>query len=278
MSDVQVYEDCLRKFGETCGQLGDRVESILLYGSIARGEVRPGRSDVLDAVVVLYDEALQDERQFYDSLEVLIAACEDVLATNLPFHPFHYFSKTESRRAYWAHFLPVWRSDRHSRVLAGNDIRPYIRSVDSDRQFTRATFFSCRRSIQRMSEFLTGEPLTQDASRLALHAVGWFLKAVPKYACLVCGIEEEYPETLTSLAALFPDLEACRFEALKAQLQEETADLEPAEVLLMVRNVLGLYEELHDSVVAWLRMNGEWDRLRGNSTPVTVDQTRSANP
>src|SRR5438477_12993298 len=94
---VQDYDLAVQEFLADMARLGEDVASVLLYGSIARGDVVAGESDLMDAHVFLQSEVFQEKARFLQCLEVMVISCQRLSQTGLPFHPYHYFSLDEAR-------------------------------------------------------------------------------------------------------------------------------------------------------------------------------------
>ncbi len=126
------YRRAVEGFKADMSQAGEAVVSILLYGSVARGDISPGRSDLLDAYVFLDEQVFEDKEQFIATMEVMAGACEKMGCSGIPFHPFHYFGLDEIGCTP-ALYLPSWSSDAFSMVVAGEDVRSEIGSLPSSR-------------------------------------------------------------------------------------------------------------------------------------------------
>jgi hypothetical protein len=55
------------------GELGDLLRPVILTGSLGRGQAVPGKSDLLDAVVVLRRGALDDREAYERGLRAMVA-------------------------------------------------------------------------------------------------------------------------------------------------------------------------------------------------------------
>jgi tRNA nucleotidyltransferase (CCA-adding enzyme) len=96
VTNVEDYDRAVQEFVANMRRLGADVVSVLLYGSIARGSVVPGESDLLDAQVFLRDEVFQTKERFLNVLETMVESFQRLSRTGIPFHPFLYFSLAEA--------------------------------------------------------------------------------------------------------------------------------------------------------------------------------------
>src|SRR5438067_1709844 len=81
---------------EDVGRLGDEVTSVILFGSVARGDVIAGQSDMMDAYIFLRHGVFEDRTRFLQALEVLSAAFDRIAEKAPgPFHPFFYWDETD---------------------------------------------------------------------------------------------------------------------------------------------------------------------------------------
>lgn len=263
MSDQNQYVACIDSFKKSCASLGDDVVSLLLYGSLARGDVTPGRSDILDAVVVLRSEVLEDEQRFYDALKVMLDANRDLSVSGLPFHPFHYFTKEEMGRCYSARYIESWQSNRFSQVLAGEDIRAQIRSVDSDLSFTRGCFFGARRTFQRLWRS-RNRPRDDHWKNDVLREITRFVKIIPLLACFACEAPVDASQAIDMIGTLLPEIGAEPFRFLDEFRRDESARLSIAQVESALLKTLKLNEALSNAVAARLRRHDlEWTQKLG---------------
>ena len=263
VSDRNQYAACIDSFKNSCASLGDDVVSLLLYGSLARDDVTPGRSDILDAVVVLRSEVFEDEQRFYNALNIMVDANQKLSASGLPFHPFHYFTKEEMGFCYSARYIESWRSERYSKVLAGEDIRPQIQSVDRDLSFTRGCFFGGWRTFQRLWRYQKRRRDNQWKSD-TLREITRFIKIMPLLACFACETPVDASLAIETIGKLLPKIgpEPFRFLDHFRRVQAETLSI--AEVECALFKTLELNESLSEAVAARLRNSGtQWTEKLG---------------
>lgn len=263
MSDRSQYAACIDSFKRSCAAVGDDVVSLLLYGSLARGDAISGHSDVLDAVVVLRSDVLEDEQRFYNALDIMVDANRELAASGLPFHPFHYFTHEEMGRCYSARYIESWRSDRFSKVIGGEDIRSQIHSVDNDLSFTGACFFGGRRTFQRLWRHRTRRKDDRWKSDV-LREITRFVKTMPLLACFACHTAVDASEAIDTIGKLLPEIGAGPFRLLDETRRGRPETLSTAQVESALTQTLELNEALCKAVAGHLRQSGpEWTERLG---------------
>jgi hypothetical protein len=181
-----------------------RCRSVMLYGSIARDEVRPGRSDVLDAVVVLDDAALQSLLLYKRLLTKLTLACQSISSLGLPFHPFHYYRRTEILTAHPALFLPTWKLEGFSKVAAGEDLRIAIQTTSASIVVARTEWYSFRRYLLSLAALCIRPTLRAFERKIIIDAMVKSQKKLPLLVCLACDRWVEQSESHHELERMFP--------------------------------------------------------------------------
>jgi len=150
-ASVSTYWSCLSTVLGILQRLGPDLVSVLLYGSMARNEIRPGESDVLDVFVVLADTALSDQERFKAALLCMTEASVFLSTTGFPFHPFHYHSLSELRDGFSAAYDPLWHSDRTSQVVWGYDLRRFMKTTQTSRSFAGRLVWNLVLMMRRLS-------------------------------------------------------------------------------------------------------------------------------
>ncbi len=178
------YQRALDTFLDDLRPLEEDLVAVLLFGSLARGDVRPGKSDLLDAYVALRSEAGLERTRFIDVLQVLVSASVHLRQTGLPTHPFFYCFEHELDRspALW---LSLWRSDAASTVLCGNDIRSLLTSCEESRAVARMSVFQMRQIAHRLSRYLYEDSLSEEVCVEIVEELATLKKFFPIMACLV---------------------------------------------------------------------------------------------
>jgi hypothetical protein len=92
------YDLTFERFAEDLHRLKGDITSVVRYGSIARGELSPGKSDIMDAYVFLKREVFATEDAFSRVIEEFVSTCRWLSETGIPFHhPFHYYCDDETQ-------------------------------------------------------------------------------------------------------------------------------------------------------------------------------------
>jgi predicted nucleotidyltransferase len=244
---VEDYQRALEGFLEDMRRLGDKVVSVLLYGSMARGDIRPGQSDLMDAYVFLKEGVFEDKGDFLKTVEVMIGTCEKLVQSGLPFHhPFHYYGMDEVKRLP-AVFLPTLRSDRSSCVILGEDIRPQMEASCAGHLVARTSFFEVRRIFcLPLSRYLHKIPLTeQDRGEISARLT-YTRKYVPLSACFALGIQVEESEAVAVLRRV-TDVDTDVIEQIES-LQGHMDRKPDKEIREILRKALEFVEALHEEI------------------------------
>ncbi|HEV2855906.1 MAG TPA: hypothetical protein VHC97_24165 [Thermoanaerobaculia bacterium] len=174
------------------GELGDTVKGVVLWGSLARGETVPGRSDLLDAVVVLRRGALEGPEEHRRVLETLADACAVAARGGAPFsHPFSVFREEEIGDLE-SLYLPTLASGRSSRVIAGEDVRPAMACDAGARAVARCAFFAMRRRfLHPLAGYLEAWDLSAEEREMLFQRLNFLRKALPVLACAALGLPSD---------------------------------------------------------------------------------------
>ncbi|HJT25947.1 MAG TPA: hypothetical protein VJ784_00960 [Pyrinomonadaceae bacterium] len=231
--------------------LGDDLVSIILYGSLARQECKPGQSDLLDAYVYLKNEVFSDKEKFFKAFETMVRACNRLLLTGLPYqHPFQYWSEDELEHIpalYRAHL----ESDALSTVLFGKDVRPQMSCTEAELAVAKVSFFEARRMGHHLTIYLRKQELTEDDCEKMLAGVKLLVKFLPGIACVSLDILTGPNQAIPSLLKALPDLDAASAQNIEAFIQKRTVTLAEAEDLReILRQTLSFIEDLHDKLLS----------------------------
>jgi len=244
---VEDYQHALEGFLEDMRRLGDSVVSVLLYGSLARGDIRPGQSDLMDAYVFLKEEVFEDKDDFLRAIEVMVNACKKLSRSGLPFHhPFHYYSMDEIKRLP-AVFLPTLRSNRSSRVILGEDIRNQMGASHAGQLVACASFFEVRRLFcLPLSRYLHKIPLTEQDRGEISAGLTYIRKYIPLSACFALGVHVEESEAIAVLSRIV-DVNVDVIEQIKSF--QRSMDRKPdEEIREILRKALEFVEMLHREI------------------------------
>jgi hypothetical protein len=251
MATVEDYQRALENFvSDLRGGLGDDVVSVMLYGSMARGDCKPGRSDLIDAYVYFKDEVFEEKERFFKAFEVMVAACDRLSRTGLPYqHPFQYWRLDELSHTP-ALFRTDWWSDEHSRVVFGEDLRPQMTSTKADLAVARSSFFEARRMGHFLAAYLRKQELTEDDCEKILAGVKLLLKFLPAMACISLDIWTSNKQSIPSLLEMLPNLDKVSVQRITDFAQKHAVTVEETEELREVlRQTLNFIEDVHDEIV-----------------------------
>lgn len=242
---AESYERALDDFTSLLHEMGEDVTGALLFGSLVRGEVSPGRSDIMDAFVFLRGEVFRDRARYLDALQVMAACCEKLAESGIPFHPFFYWDDSKPVSAM---FLPPFLSGRYSRVVVGEDVRPRLRADADSRAYARDAFFAARRKGHALSVYLARQELTGEERKRIAAALLSGRKYFPLLACLALDRWVGESEMVRELEEAFPDLDTTVLSRSKV-LRAEPESIEDTKLLLgLLRDMLTFVEALHERI------------------------------
>ena len=251
---VETYENALKSFLEDVDSMKDDVMSVLLFGSMARGDVRPPRSDVMDAFLFFKPEVFQDRERFLRDLQIMVSTCEQLSQTGLDFHPFLYWENID---LIGASFLPPFRSTRSSRIVFGQDMRDTIDGTPASRFSAGNTFFAVRRYGHQLTHYLSKPQWTEiECERIAAELLNG-RKYFPMYGCMTLNIYPGETELISEFQQALPEVDMSVLDKVKT-LRDHPELISDAEGLRqMLKEMLAFVEEAHDRLVAKLRERGD---------------------
>lgn len=254
---VEDYEAALDAFLADMQNLGSDLLSVLLYGSLARGDIRPGRSDIMDAYVYLRRDVFESREKFIKALEIMTDASIRLSRTGLPYHPFHYFSEDELN-SLPAVYGPTWKRNERT-VLAGEDVRSKIGSTPATVSVARVSFFNTRRTMGYfLSQYLKKEFKAGECEKVA-KSLGSLRKHLLPMACAVLDIWTVSSESISELQSALPGLDVSVLEKIDKVAKLEPDELDPNDVRQTLRETLCFMEDLRDRLLIHLSENGSLD-------------------
>jgi predicted nucleotidyltransferase len=272
MTDFSDYNRYVDRFVKTMSPLEDVVCSIILFGSVVHGTVRPGYSDLLDAMVLLDPAVLRSEQIFYRVLDFMVEACKDLSASGLPFHPFGYSILEKSGYTCPANLLLGLTLPQLSKVLGGADVRSRVQTNDSNLHFVRGWFYASRRMTQRRAALLLASADRQNDANRIIRAICKWIKTVPQLACLACNKFADRSEAISTIAELCPEIDAAQLRIFFEIREQPGETFSPGEPLRLLQKVREMNESLAAAVTDRMKRAGEWDQLQDMVAyePVTV--------
>ncbi len=242
---LETYQEALDVFLRSAESLGGDVVSVMLFGSMVRGEVRPGSSDIMDAFIFLDPEILQNRERYLKALETMADVSSELVHTGIPCHPFFYWTDAES----WsAMFLPPCLSDVASKIVLGKDIRGSLKTSAASRWFASKAFFEGRRRGFQRASYLVKEELSEEDCRIIAYALSEARKYVAMVACMAMDIWVSEPDLLNELEKALPNLDTSILHRLSA-LRDQPGVLADGEALRqLLRELFILVESINDEL------------------------------
>lgn len=251
---AEVYQQIVDRLVEDVSRLGDEVASLVLFGSVFRGDVIAGQSDLMDAYIFLRHGVFEDKTRFLQALETLAAAFERIAEQAPgPYHPFFYWDERDPVPATFNYELT-----RVSKVLLGDDLRGRIESTGPSRQAARTAFFEMRRLGSPMMVFLRKPELTEAESQAIFRVLIGIRRDMPISACMALDIWVEQREAVGELKRALPGLDTEALDSI-ARLQDQpqpTAD--PEQVRSVLKQIVVFVEELNNRLI---------DKLKAEARP-----------
>lgn len=250
---VEDYDDCLKYLTDACAGMPGLVRSILLNGSMAAGNLRPGISDVLDAMVILEDTAFDDEATYCSMMDCFAEVYGKIRKKGIRCHPFHYYSVSEILTRYPSIHIPQWSDDRFSKLVMGEEIRPRI-SCDADEiRLIRSTYLAQRQSIQRLAYFTlaTDDIIRQNLDYISKLTRDFWRKA-PIFLSFYLGVESSEQMVVQRLASVLPNFPVDTFLEAR-ELTKVISNLSVDEV----RGLVSLTLRVADDVDGMVKLEAE---------------------
>jgi hypothetical protein len=232
---------------------GDLV-SVVLCGSMARGDVVPGKSDIMDAYLFLRGEVFNDRERFLGALEQMVTACERLSESGLPFHPFYYW---DAGGPITAAIIETIKAERESKVISGKDIRPSLDSSAASRYAARWSFFEARRKGYRLMAYCQKPELTKAECDLIVNVLTQLNKYVPMMACRALNLWPTQHTAHHVLKQLLPDIDDSVLETIQTLRVQAENEISAAEIQKILRAAVCYVESLNEAIVTRLSEQGE---------------------
>jgi predicted nucleotidyltransferase len=241
------YQEVTERFTEDMKALGEDVVSVILYGSIARGNVRPGKSDLMDAYVFLRKEVFEDRTRFLGVLQHLVQTCHWLSQTQLPFvHPFHYYSEDEMGNLP-AGFVGTVRSEQSSKILLGEDIRARLGSSKGYRSaMDTGLFFFLSKGCLGLTKYLREKALTEEDCRRIINGLSSARKYLP--SAISSALELDELTALEEIRKALPSFDFGVLDRIKELRDNPTVDAETVREVLT--EMITLVVDLRDMLLA----------------------------
>ena len=246
---VKDYHLAVDGLVEDAGRLGDEVTSVILFGSVARGDVIAGQSDMMDAYIFLRHGVFEDRTRFLQALEVLSAAFDRIAEKAPgPLHPFFYWDETDPVPATFNYELTTV-----SKVMLGDDIRDRIESTGPSRQAARTAFFEMRRLGSPMMIYLRKKELTEEDCQTIFRVLIGIRRDLPISACMALDIWVEQRDAIRELKQALPGLDTGAIEGIAMLQQQPQPTADPEQVRGVLKQVVIFVEELNNRLIDKLK-------------------------
>ena len=249
---LEDYDRAIATFRDDMAGMSDNVVSVLLYGSVARRDIVPGKSDLMDAYVVLRSEVFDDRGRFVSALQTMVDSCRHIARFGIPFHPFHYFSIDEIGCCP-ALYVPFWNSENGSKVIAGLDVRTQINCTERSRMVAEISFFEARRNMgHTLAIYLNKPDWTAEDKQDVVRSLGSLKKHILLMAAATLGHHSDSTQAPDEVAQALPGLDTSVVNEIAA-LQTEFVSVSVVELKRVIRKTLIFVETVHDRILDHLK-------------------------
>ncbi|MCB0007969.1 MAG: nucleotidyltransferase domain-containing protein [Anaerolineales bacterium] len=245
---IEDYEQTLAAFTAYMANHQEQLRSVMLYGSMARGEVVPGHSD-LDFWVFVRQAEMRDEARFARLLTDLVGAAQILADSGLPvIHAFCYYADDELGWLPQA-LVPNLSQPVSGRAVVGDHLGGQIGSTSASRILYRLSYFlEMRRQVFLPLAIFLGRTDFSDREASAIFAGLKYLKYIPEAACGALDIwsgEEAAPQ---QLAEALPELDMrVVSDVMAARLGGELLQ-DPIALATLLRRSLQFIEAIYDEL------------------------------
>ena len=251
MMTVQDYEDAAQRFFSALEELGPAVRSVVLYGSLARGDVRPGKSCLIDSQIVVSAETFDNESKHRELVEALVTQTRNIGSLSLPkFHAPAYRADDELQTM-WTTGVEGYADPETSRLALGTDMIHEMQEAVRGKDYT-GRFFLVRKTLLLSASRVLGLPdlSARDCFDALQTCASWYSRFAADFALNELGEAQRKSVRWQRLGELLPGLDVDRALALektlrqKSRIQEDEIAL--AEVKRLVRECFEVIEQIHD--------------------------------
>jgi len=250
---VRDYDDVLDGLLADVARMGDAVSCAVLFGSMARGDVLPGHSDMMDVFIFLKQGLFNDKARFLEVLEVMAEACEKIAdRAPGPFHPFFYWSETDPVPATFDLDITV-----HSKVVFGDDIRSRINTTAPSRFVAQTSFFEMRRLGSPLMVYLHKNELTEQDCQAIFNLLMAIKRDLPMLALMALGIWVVQKESIPVLKEAFTEVNLDVLDRIVQIQQDQAARTNPRVLQVTLRDAMIFVESLNDRLVAHVNVRSQ---------------------
>lgn len=241
------YQRIAGDFVQDMSKLGDAAASVIIYGSLVRGDIRPGQSDIMDAFLFLRDEIFQDKARYLKALDIMVEASgrlsQHGREHGIPMHPFFYWDDVSPMPAI---FYLTFISDKSSKPVLGEDLRPQLRCLPVSAAFARNLFFDFRRQGHQGVFYLAKEQWDEKDVARVFNILTSAKKYLTMWACWALGLSVPLTDTAAALQKELPHIDLSVLGRIEAALAEPSPDLERLRETVV--QTFDLIEDLHDAI------------------------------
>lgn len=243
---VKDYDDVLDNLLADVARIEDAVSCAVLFGSMARGDVLPGHSDMMDVFLFLKPELFDDKARFLEVLEVMAQGCEKIAdRAPGPFHPFFYWSETDPVPATFYLDITV-----HSKVVFGEDIRSRIQTTAPSRVVAQTTFFEMRRLGSPLMVYLHKQDFTEQDCEVIFNLLMTIKRDLPMLALMALDIWVVQKQSIPVLKETFTEINFDVLDKIVQIQHDKAARTDPRVLQATLRDAMIFVESLNDRLVA----------------------------
>lgn len=247
-TNTETYDQALANFVKGIRQVEDDIACVLLYGSMARGDMRVGESDI-DLCIFIKKEVFGVRERFLRVVETIVEASNKLMESGLPFQRCHYYGESELQ-SLDAKFCSIWGGDKTSKVVFGEDIRPRIGSTEAGRFIAATVFYEARRILLPLSAYLQKESLTEEERQAIFNDLLVIRKAMPQSACNALGIWPDTSDAFAELEHRLPHIDLDAFKKIESLRGRSVHHVEAGMLRQLLRDALLLVETLNEEIMA----------------------------
>jgi hypothetical protein len=261
-ADTAVYYEAIEAGIDDLREVRDAIISLVFYGSMARQSLRPGKSDMCDAYLVLDDKCFQDYDDFQRVFRAMVQSSRKMnrAGGDIPFHPFKYTSASDWSYRHPPMFHSEWESDLLSRIAFGDDIRGYTASSSAGVSCARRALFALPSLSRRCAGFLRKEELNLREMAFVLKTLASGIKMIPRWLCAACDIWANNETALKHLAEIAPSLDLSPVNGGDNLPIRSSGEVAVRQALDALRRMLELVDQASDAAMTWLESHDELGR------------------
>ena len=239
------YDALLNTFVKGIESLNDDVAGVMIFGSMARDEVKPGISDAMDAFVSLKAEVFEERERYLEVLDRLADLSGTLAQYGIEYHPFFWWNNSDS---FPALFLTPCRSDKWSKSVYGADFRKSVQANETSRGGAAKAFYELRRRALEAHYYLVKLELTPAERHHLAHTLSSARKYLPFVACAAIDIWDDESVLVGKLQEAFPTADFGVLQRI-AHLRDDPSLIEQQQVLCkLLEDLLALIEAIYNTI------------------------------